>query len=292
MDQPLRIVSARFFPSGVSAGSRPDGGSTISVVCRCGVLGSVTPERRARPNSPFSISALLGSMRPAATSSACLYSASVRHALFMSHGPPRPPMALAHRSSGMPAACIMFSVAVMSGSPQGVRGCCQPLGVSMKWLASLGGPTMDWPYVVATKIVAAAAPSSTLRILSIIRYIVTPVAPVGRESPAAPSKVTCPIPQGQGPSEELVTPRRQSPQRLFHAGITESKSPVSGGGCRPCGPTHGSRGGARTNGRCDGRHSFAHLLSIHAARSAAPTASQTLAYAGELASAICGLCLK
>src|SRR5688572_10857913 len=198
MDQPLRIVSARFFPSGVSAGSRPDGGSTISVVCRCGVLGSVTPERRARPNSPFSISALLGSMRPAATSSACLYSASVRHALFMSHGPPRPPMALAHRSSGMPAACIMFSVAVMSGSPQGVRGCCQPLGVSMKWLASLGGPTMDWPYVVATKIVAAAAPSSTLRILSIIRYIVTPVAPAGRESPAAPSKVTCAMPPVQG----------------------------------------------------------------------------------------------
>src|SRR5688572_26864703 len=70
--------------------------------------------------------------------------------------------------------------------------------------------------------------------------------------------------------------RAESTQRKFHAELTESKSPLSGGGCRPSGPTHGSRGGARTNGRCDGRHSFAHLLSIHPARSAAPTASQTL----------------
>src|SRR5687767_4680549 len=37
-------------------------------------------------------------------------------------------------------------------------------------------------------------------------------------------------------------------------------------------PTPGSRGGAHTNGRCDGCHSCARLLSIYAARSAAPTA--------------------
>ena len=55
-DQPLRISSARFLPSGVSVGSSPLGGSTMSVVWRCGVAGSVTPESSARPNSPFSIS--------------------------------------------------------------------------------------------------------------------------------------------------------------------------------------------------------------------------------------------
>src|SRR5688572_28111946 len=96
----------------------------------------------------------------------------------------------------------------------------------------------------------------------------------------------------QGTQRRFQIGRTESSQRKFHAGLTESKSPLSGGGCRPCGPTHGSRGGARTNGRCDGRHSCARLLSIHAARSAAPTASQTLAYAGELASALCGLCVK
>ena len=58
-DQPLRISSARRFPSGVSAGSRPFGGSTMRVVCRCGVLGSVTPERSARP-----ILALLDQLPP------------------------------------------------------------------------------------------------------------------------------------------------------------------------------------------------------------------------------------
>ena len=53
---------------------------------------------------------------------------------------------------------------------------------------------------------------------------------------------------------------------------------------RPCGPTDGSRGGTRTNGRCDGRHSFAHLLSIHAARSAGTHPPRRPAYCG-------GICL-
>src|SRR5437764_220764 len=70
-DQPLRISSARRFPSGVRAGSKPFGGSTMSVVCRCGVLGSVTPERSARPYSPFSICSRLRSPRPDAVAMRC-----------------------------------------------------------------------------------------------------------------------------------------------------------------------------------------------------------------------------
>ena len=121
-DQPLRISSARRFPSGVRAGSKPFGGSTMSVVCRCGVLGSVTPERSARPYSPFSICCRLRSPRPDAVAMRCLYSSSVHHALFMSQGGPPKRVAFAHRSSGTPAACIMFKLAWMSGSPHGVFG--------------------------------------------------------------------------------------------------------------------------------------------------------------------------
>jgi hypothetical protein len=44
----------------------------------------------------------------------------------------------------------------------------------MKWFASLGGPRIDWPYVVVTKIAAAAAPSITHFIVGTIRCIVTP----------------------------------------------------------------------------------------------------------------------
>ncbi|MNC93551.1 hypothetical protein D3C83_102070 [compost metagenome] len=61
----------------------------------------------------------------------------------MSQGGPPNRAALAQRSSGMPAACIMFSVAVMSGSPHGVMGCCHPLGVAMKWFFSLGAPRTE-----------------------------------------------------------------------------------------------------------------------------------------------------
>ena len=55
----------------------------------------------------------------------------------------------------------MFNVAWMSGSPQGVLGWTQPAGVAMKWFFSLAGPRIEsliWPYVVVTKIAAAAAP--------------------------------------------------------------------------------------------------------------------------------------
>src|SRR5688572_26339376 len=50
----------------------------------------------------------------------------------------------------------------------------------MKWLASLGTPRMlslIWPYVVVTKMAAAALPSRRARIDGIIRCIVTPVRP-------------------------------------------------------------------------------------------------------------------
>src|SRR5262245_34890859 len=168
-DHPLRISSARRFPSAVSAGIRPFGGSTMSVVCRCGVLGSVTPVRSALPYSPFSIACRPGSPRPAAAAMRCLNSSSVHHALFMSQGGPPNRVALAHRSSGMPAACIMFKFAWMSGSPHGVFGWTQPFGVSMKWLASPGGPRTDWPSGVTTKAAAAAAPSSAARVVRRIR---------------------------------------------------------------------------------------------------------------------------
>src|SRR5438094_5044015 len=92
----------------------------------------------------------------------------------MSHGGPPNRVALAHRSSGTPAACIMFRFAWMSGSPHGVFGWTQPFGVSMKWLASLGGPRIDCPCGVTTKPAASAAPSSTARVVRKIRCIVTP----------------------------------------------------------------------------------------------------------------------
>ncbi len=99
----------------------------------------------------------------------CLYSSSVHHALFGSQGGPpgRPPPA--HRSSGTPAACIMFKVAWMSGSPHGVFGCTQLFGVAMKWFASLGGPRIDWPSAVTTRIAGANAPSSAMRLVCMIR---------------------------------------------------------------------------------------------------------------------------
>jgi hypothetical protein len=50
----------------------------------------------------------------------------------MSQGGPPNRLLFAHRSSGTPAACIMFKVAWMSGSPHAVTGCTQPFGVSMK----------------------------------------------------------------------------------------------------------------------------------------------------------------
>src|SRR5213083_2473000 len=62
----------------------------------------------------------------------------------------------------------------MSGSPHGVFGWTQPFGVSMKWLASLGGPRIDWPCAVTTKIAGAKAPSKAMRSVSTIRRIVTP----------------------------------------------------------------------------------------------------------------------
>src|SRR5262245_3568906 len=62
----------------------------------------------------------------------------------------------------------------MSGSPHGVFGWTQPFGVSMKWLASLGGPRIDCPSGVLTKPAARAAPSSAVRIGRKIRCIVTP----------------------------------------------------------------------------------------------------------------------
>ena len=101
----------------------------------------------------------------------CLYSSSVHHALFMSQGGPPKRVALAHRSSGTPAACIMFKLAWMSGSPHGVFGWTQPFGVAMKWLASLGGPRIDWPYAVTTRIAAAAARSRAMRIVCMIRIV-------------------------------------------------------------------------------------------------------------------------
>jgi hypothetical protein len=39
----------------------------------------------------------------------------------------------------------MSNVAWMSGSPQGVIGCRQPVGVLMKWFASLGAPRTESP---------------------------------------------------------------------------------------------------------------------------------------------------
>src|SRR6267142_5303016 len=193
-DQPLRIASARRFPSGVRAGITPFGGSTMRVVCRCGVLGSVTPERSALPYSPFSISCRPGSPRPEAAATRCLNSASVQNALFMSQGGPPNRVAFAQRSSGMPAACIMFRFAWMSGSPHGVFGWTQPFGVAMKWLASLGGPRIDWPCGVMTKTGAAAAPSSAMSSVCVIRRIVTPRGTplkVTRTRPRRP-RLTCP----------------------------------------------------------------------------------------------------
>src|SRR5256885_5232440 len=160
----------------------------MRVVCRCGVLGSVTPERNAFPYSPLSISCRPRSPRPEAAAMRCLYSSSVHHALFMSHGGPPNRMALAHRSSGIPAACIMFRFAWMSGSPHAVFGWIQPVGVPMKWFASPGGPRIDWPCGVATNIGAVAAPTSAMRIsVCFIRRIVTPCR---RVAPAPRSKVT------------------------------------------------------------------------------------------------------
>src|SRR5437867_6309830 len=67
----------------------------------------------------------------------------------------------------------------MSGSPHGVLGWTQPFGVSMKWLASLGGPRIDWPCAVTTNVAGARAPSSAMRSVSMIRCIVTPKSALG-----------------------------------------------------------------------------------------------------------------
>src|SRR5262245_45186110 len=69
----------------------------------------------------------------------------------------------------------------MSGSPHGVFGWIQPFGVPMKWLASLGGPRIDWPCGATTNAAAAAAPSSTVRSVRKIRCILLP-HPIGRSS--------------------------------------------------------------------------------------------------------------
>src|SRR5206468_10520560 len=62
----------------------------------------------------------------------------------------------------------------MSGSPHGVFGWTQPFGVSMKWLASLGGPRIDWLCALTTNTAGAKAPSSAMRSVCMIRRIVTP----------------------------------------------------------------------------------------------------------------------
>src|SRR5436190_6185472 len=89
----------------------------------------------------------------------------------------------------------MFSVAWMSGSPQDVFGCTQPFGVSMKWFASLGGPRIDCVAVAVTKTVAAAAPSSTLRMAGPFQDIDTPEAPMRLDTLYNPSKVTSAPPE-------------------------------------------------------------------------------------------------
>ena len=66
----------------------------------------------------------------------------------------RPPPPL-HRSSGTLPTNEIGHIPWMSGSPHGVFGCVHPLGVSMKWLASLGGPTGDCPLTTATNNAAA-----------------------------------------------------------------------------------------------------------------------------------------
>src|SRR4029079_18683012 len=84
--QSLPNLYARLFASGVSGGSIPLGGSKIRFVCRCGMFRSRPPERNA-PVMLFSlISCFVGSTRLRYASIAALYSVSVSHFLFGSHG--------------------------------------------------------------------------------------------------------------------------------------------------------------------------------------------------------------
>src|SRR5688572_24634934 len=76
----------------------------------------------------------------------------------------------------------------------------------------------------------------------------------------------------------------QSPQRAEATLLRNEPQGQRGGGPRDA--RHGSRGGARTNGRCDGRHSYAHLLSIHV------PARRAGSHAGQGALTLCELCVK
>src|SRR6188768_2936053 len=131
----------------------------MSEVCRCTVVGSVTPDWSARPKLPSAMAAACASPRPDAAASRCWYSASVKKALLVSHGggggpPGRPPPR--QRYSGTVPTNDIGHIPVRSGSPQGVLGCAQLLGVSMKWLASLAGPAC--PLAVTAKSAAARPP--------------------------------------------------------------------------------------------------------------------------------------
>jgi hypothetical protein len=44
----------------------------------------------------------------------------------------------------------------------------------MKWFASLGRPSIDWPCVIVMKMAVAATPSRTLRTVGMIQRMVTP----------------------------------------------------------------------------------------------------------------------
>src|SRR6185436_18263781 len=68
--------------------------------------------------------------------------------------PPGPPARGHERTRLRP--CAIGQIPVRSGSPQAVLGCDQPLGVSMKWLASLGDPAC--PLAVTTNRAAPRAP--------------------------------------------------------------------------------------------------------------------------------------
>ena len=74
----------------------------------------------------------------------------------------------------------MSNLAWRSGSPQGVIGCSQPFGVSMKWLASFGAPRVEssiWACAVARRTEAAPAASRTVRLVDMIVRMCLNAAP-------------------------------------------------------------------------------------------------------------------
>ena len=129
-------------------------------VCRCGAVGSVTPaleclaEVAGGDGGGVAIDLLGRGVEPRLV----LGLGQERLVQVAGGGggaPARPRPPPAHRSSGTLPTNEIGHIPWMSGSPHGVFGCVHPLGVSMKWLASLGGPAGDCPLTTATNKAAA-----------------------------------------------------------------------------------------------------------------------------------------